>query len=56
LDVGGRHERSEDVEVVIHLLAPVALDGDVRHALALRMILAILGGGAPALPVLGQYA
>jgi hypothetical protein len=41
LRVGGRHEGAERGEVLVHLLAPVALHGNVDHALALHFLLVL---------------
>lgn len=38
MDVGVQHERTERSEVLVHLAAAVALDGDVRHPLGLGLL------------------
>lgn len=52
LDVGLRHERPEDGEVLVHLAPAVALHGYVRHPLGLRLLprLAALRAPPPLLP------
>jgi hypothetical protein len=50
VDVGVRHERAERGEVLVHLAAAVALDGDVGHPLALG-VLGVLGAPLPSPPL-----
>nr|GLL43777.1 hypothetical protein Itr_chr13CG03610 [Ipomoea trifida] len=38
LDIGAGHERSQDTKMFIHLLPAVPLHGDVRHSLALNLL------------------
>lgn len=41
MNVGCRHDRSEHGEVVVHLAAAIALDGNVSHPLALGFLLVL---------------
>lgn len=54
LNIRFRHERAQDGEVLIHLLAAVSLDGNVRHSLSLGffLVLAHLGPPPPLLAAL----
>jgi hypothetical protein len=59
LDVGSWHERPKYPEVLVHLAAAVSLDGDVRHALALHLLVGLhrpQALPAPALPLVGPRA
>jgi hypothetical protein len=55
LGVDGRHERAERGEILVHLLAAVALDGNVGHPLALRLLLVLDRPGPPPLPPLRRW-
>lgn len=41
MNIGGRYERLDNVEMVVHLASPVALDGNMGHSLALHFFLVL---------------
>lgn len=47
LNIRVRHERAQDGEMLIHLLAAVSLDGNVSHSLRLGLLFVLANLGAP---------